>query len=228
VAAADGSVRRCVRGDVDLAEQEKALNELDEADADTNAEISATTPAPLKLFQFKAETEPLRCRRRLLLCCGLSGCGFNTCDGQGSDDGVGEVKMIKPLLTERKPVRTTEQIKASPNFAVLKSANQKEFVLLLAGGASPLDAVFGAYNFKSKVAARVFMYQLLRKETMHDVLQELYGTNSKADFMEKVEQLSRNKDVTIAQVQALFLYGIANGFIDEQYLLFEESGSNHS
>jgi hypothetical protein len=133
---------------------------------------------------------------------------------------------MKPSLTERKPVRTVEQIKGSPNFAVLKSANQKEFVILLASGVSPRDAVDSVYHFKSKAAARVFMYQLLRKETMHDILVELYGRNSKAEFMEKVEQLSRDKNVTIAAVQALFLYGIANGYIDEKFSLFEESGSN--
>lgn len=126
------------------------------------------------------------------------------------------------LLTNRVPVRSPEEIKASPHFAAL-SANQKEFVVLLARRVSPQKAVDAVYQFKTanaKQTAKVFMYSLLRKETMHDILAELYGIDAKAEFMDDVKRLSRAKDVTLAQVHSLILYGIAHGFIDENFLLF--------
>lgn len=120
--------------------------------------------------------------------------------------------MNETPLTKRKPVLTPAQIEASPAFAVLPSANQKEFVLMIAGGATPLAAMV-VYHFQCKETARNFMYKLLRKTPMKNVLRELYGEGDKADFLRDVDRASRNPETTMAQVRALLVYGIARGFL---------------
>lgn len=121
--------------------------------------------------------------------------------------------MSETPLIRRKAVKTVEQIKASPALAALPSANQKEFVLMVAGGSTPMAAIGSVYHFTAKESARQFLYHLFRKPPMKAVLRELFGESSKEDFLRDVDRASRNPKVTHAQVEALLIYGIARGFL---------------
>jgi hypothetical protein len=129
-------------------------------------------------------------------------------------------------LTKRKPIKTVEQIKASEAFAALNSANQKEFVLMLAGGATPMAAIGSVYHFKAKETARQFLYATLRKPPMKNVLRELYGETDKADFLRDLDRASQNKKITRAQVQSLLLIGIAKGFLPSNTSLLSDENDD--
>ena len=120
-------------------------------------------------------------------------------------------------LTQRKPIRTPAQIEASPHFAALKSASQKDWVKMLAGGSAPLAAVGSVFNFTSKESARQFMYDLFEK--LKPVLRELYGETEREDFLRDVDRASKNPKTTPSQVRALFLFGVANGFVPSNFSL---------
>lgn len=131
--------------------------------------------------------------------------------------------MSETPLTRRKPIKGIEEIKASPNFAALPSANQKDFVLMLAGGATPMAAIGSVYHFAAKETARQFLYKLLRKPPMKAVLRELYGESSKAEFLRYLDRASKNPHITQAQVQALLIYAIARGFVRSDFSLFKDA-----
>src|ERR1700733_7714539 len=131
--------------------------------------------------------------------------------------------MSEVPLIRRKPVKTVEEIKASPAFAALRSASQRDFVVMLAGGATPMAAIGAVYNFTAKENARQFMYKLFKKTPMKNVLRELYGEGNKTDFLKDLSRAANNKKVTIGQVQALVVYGVARGFIPSNFTL-----GNHS
>lgn len=117
-------------------------------------------------------------------------------------------------ITDRKPVvLTVAEVEALPEFRKL-NGRQKKFVLLVAAGATPLESVFGAYNCKSKRSGQRFLYDLLNRRSMQSVLNRLYGRDDKAAFLKRIEDLMRRgSHVTAAEVAALTLYGVANGYL---------------
>jgi hypothetical protein len=127
--------------------------------------------------------------------------------------------MSEVPLTRRKPVKTAEQIRQSPNFAALKSANQREFVLMIAAGSSPMAAIGSVYHFQCRETSRRFMYALFKRPPMKAVLHEVYGEGNKTDFLRDLDRASKNSKTTPAQVQALLIVGVARGFVPSNFSL---------
>lgn len=120
---------------------------------------------------------------------------------------------------KRPIVLTPEEVELLTEFAPL-NAQQKTFVLLLAGGAPVLAAVSGSYQCKSPKTAKALAYDLFSRRTMQPVLHRLYGLkdDDKAEFLKRIDKLlRRGSKVTQPEVTALILYGISNDFLPHDY-----------
>jgi hypothetical protein len=120
---------------------------------------------------------------------------------------------------KRKSVLSPEALESLPELAPL-TAQQKTFVLLIAGGAPIVAAVKGAYTCKNPRSAKSFAYDLMNRRTMQPVLNRLFGLkdDNKAEFLKRVDALMRRGSrVTDAEVNALVLYGVANDFLPPDY-----------
>jgi hypothetical protein len=120
-------------------------------------------------------------------------------------------------IADKKPVLNVAQLRALPEFGKLKRQQQK-FLLLISAGATPIEAVRGAYNCKSRRSGERFLYDLMSRRTLQPVLKQLFGQDNKAEFMERLEKLlRRGPKVTEAEVKALILYGAMNDLLPPDY-----------
>jgi hypothetical protein len=121
---------------------------------------------------------------------------------------------------KRPVVLTPQQVESLSEFAPL-NAQQKTFLLLVAGGAPIVAAVEKAYACKDERSARAFAYELMmRRRSLQPILNKMFGEkdDDKAEFMERIEKLiRRGSKVTDAEVKALVLYGMMNGFLPPDY-----------
>jgi hypothetical protein len=122
-------------------------------------------------------------------------------------------------IADRKPMLDVTQLRALPEFGK-RNARQQRFLLLIAAGATPIEAVRGAYNCESRRSGERFLHGLMTRRSMQPVLNRLYGLkgDDRAEFLKRVDKLvRRGSRATDAEIRALFLYGIANGFIDGNF-----------
>jgi hypothetical protein len=124
---------------------------------------------------------------------------------------------------KRKSVLSPEALESLPEFASL-NPEQKTLMLLLATGVPIVTAIEKTYTCKDSRSAKAFAYDIMKRPRLQPVLNRMFGfkDDDKAAFVKKVDKLSRTKNVTMAAVQALFLYGIVNGFIDDKFALAEK------
>jgi hypothetical protein len=132
---------------------------------------------------------------------------------------VDRVEGLKMKIANRKPVLTVEQLRALSEFGKLKVQQQK-FVLLVAAGATPSEAVRGAYNCTSRRSGERFLYDLMNRRSMQPILNRLYGlkADDKTEFLKRVDKLlQRGTSVTSAEVNALVLYAVSNNLLPLNY-----------
>lgn len=122
----------------------------------------------------------------------------------------------------RKPVLSPEAVEALPEFAPL-NAQQKSFLLHIAGGAGVVPAVQSAYECKDLRSAKSFAYELMRRRSLQPVLNKMYGQrdDNKAAFLNRLDKLVlRGHKVTTTELNALVLYAAMNNLLPPDYSPF--------
>jgi hypothetical protein len=80
------------------------------------------------------------------------------------------------------------------------------------GELDPLGATKAAYECAKEEYARTFAYQLLSHPKIVVCLNRFFGETPERSFLDQVERACLNKKLTVAQVDALKLYGELRGW----------------
>jgi len=109
-----------------------------------------------------------------------------------------------------------EMLRVCSEFQLLTVRQRKAVEIFLATG-DKAKAVSASYHCKTPETVRVMCYRVFNHPRVIAVLAVANGADpDKVVFLERVERLIRSKKTTVAQVQAIRLYGQMLGFIDGQ------------
>jgi hypothetical protein len=121
------------------------------------------------------------------------------------------------MQLKAQPLTNLADVSKTPEFGHL-SQKQAAWILkyikgwLDTGSFDATASTLASYDCKTVESARTFSYQLLTNPKIILVLNRFFGNTPEQSFLEQVERACYTRKLTVAQVDALKLYGELRGW----------------
>ena len=122
---------------------------------------------------------------------------------------------MSETITKKEPL-SIRDLRRSQVFLELTPKLRTMIENYLANGYDKTAAVKSAYDCKSIETARTMSFELFAKPSVQAVLAHYFQEDPREAFIREVDRAVRNPRVTDAQVEALRLQALANGWLSKE------------
>jgi hypothetical protein len=107
---------------------------------------------------------------------------------------------------------TLEQLQATPVFGDLTQRQQKLVETFIATNGDRIASVLAAYSVKTPSSARILAYEYFSSPRVIAAIAAYFQTSPLESFKAEVRKAYRNSKLSVAQIEALKLHAVLNGW----------------